>query len=91
MADQTADVRMKRPTSPGSFIRAEVIDSMDLSVSVVATTLDITQVDFCAVLDGRAPISPELAIRIEDTFGISKDTLMRMQESYELSLSQNDS
>ena len=90
MVDQSADIRMKRPARPGSFIRGEVIEGMGISVSEVANALGVAEIEFCALIDGRAPISPEVADRIEDTFGISKRTLMRMQESYELSVKEKD-
>ena len=32
----------------------------------------------------RAPLSPEMALRIEKAFGVSMDTLMRMQNSYDI-------
>lgn len=84
MVDQSADIRMKRPSGPGSFIRGEVIEGMQISISEMAKSLGVAETDFCAVIDGRAPISPEIATKIDDTFGISRDTLMRMQESYGL-------
>jgi antitoxin HigA-1 len=36
------------------------------------------------LLDERASLSPEMALRIEKAFGVSMDTLMRMQNSYDI-------
>lgn len=85
MVDQSAVIRMKRPSSPGNFIKGEVIEGMGISVSEMAKALGVAETEFCAVIDDRVPVLPELATLIEDKFGISRDTLMRMQESYGLS------
>ena len=37
-----------------------------------------------AVLNERAHLSPEMALRVEKAFGVSMDTLMRMQNSYDI-------
>ncbi len=39
-----------------------------------------------ALLNERASLSPEMALRIEKAFGISMDTLMRMQTSYDVAM-----
>ncbi len=36
------------------------------------------------MLNERASLSPEMAVRVEKAFGVSMDTLMRMQSSYDI-------
>ena len=75
-------VRMKSPAHPGEFIRFEIIDALDLTVTQAAQVLNVAQAALSAVLNQRASVSPEMALRIERAFGVSKNTLMRMQNSY---------
>ncbi len=77
-------VRMKNPAHPGGFVKSEVIEALELSVTDAARALGVTQAALSAVLNERARLSPEMALRIEKAFGVSMDTLMRMQNSYDI-------
>ena len=72
-------IRMKKPVHPGRFVKHEIIEALDLSVTGAARALGVTRAALSAVLNERARLSPEMALRIEKAFGVSMDTLMRMQ------------
>ena len=76
--------RMARPAHPGEFVRTEVIEPLALSVTDAAKLLGVTRPALSALLNGRAALSPEMALRIEKAFGPKMDTLLRMQTSYEI-------
>ena len=78
-------MRMARPAHPGQFIRMEVIEPLGLSVTQAAKALGVTRPALSALLNGRAALSPEMAVRIEKAFGPKMDTLLRMQTAYEIS------
>lgn len=80
----TTNFRMKNPPHPGSFVRTEVIAPTELSVTAAAEVLGVTRPALSAFLNERSSLSPEMALRIEKAFGISMDTLMRMQSSYDI-------
>lgn len=80
----TRGFRLKAPPHPGGFIRAEIIEPAELSVKAAAEVLGVTRVALSALLNERASLSPEMALRIEKAFGVSMDTLMRMQNSYDI-------
>ncbi len=75
---------MKNPAHPGGFVKHEVIGALNLTVTEAATVLGVTRAALSAVLNERARLSPEMALRIEKAFGVSMDTLMRMQNSYDI-------
>lgn len=75
-------VRMARPSHPGQFIRMEVIEPLGLSVTAAAKALGVTRPALSALLNCRAALSPEMALRIEKAFGPKMDTLLRMQTSF---------
>ena len=77
-------VRMARPAHPGQFIRMEVIEPLELSVTDAAKVLGVTRPALSALLNGRAALSPDMALRIEKAFGPKMDTLLRMQTAYEI-------
>ena len=75
---------MKNPVHPGGFVKSEIIEPLELSVTAAARALGVTRAALSAVLNERARLSPEMALRIEKAFGVSMDTLMRMQNSYDI-------
>ena len=77
-------IRMARPAHPGQFIRMEVIEPLGLSVTEGARILGVTRPALSALLNARAALSPEMALRIEKAFGPKMDTLLRMQTAYEI-------
>lgn len=79
-----AGIRMKSPVHPGGFVKHEIIERHGLSVTDAARVLGVTRPALSALLEERASLSPEMALRIEKAFGVSMDTLMRMQTSYDI-------
>ena len=67
---------LKNPPHPGDFIRTEIIQPAGLSVTAAAAALRVSRV--------------ALALRIEKTFGVKMDTLMRMQASYDIAQTRGD-
>lgn len=79
-----AEIRLKNPAHPGGFIRHEIIDPLGLSVTAAAEALGVTRATLSTLLNERAHLSSEMALRIEKAFGVSMDTLMRMQNSFDI-------
>lgn len=84
MNDAAAGMRLEKPPHPGGFVKAEVIEPLNLSVTDAAEALGITRAALSTFLNGRSNLSPEMALRIEKAFGVPMDTLMRMQCSYDI-------
>jgi len=75
---------MKNPPHPGDFIRTELIIPAGLSVTAAAKALRVSRPALSSLLNGRADLSGDMALRIEKAFGVKMDTLMRMQASYDI-------
>jgi addiction module HigA family antidote len=71
------------PSHPGDFIRTEVIEDLGLSVTKAAEILGVRRATLSALLNGRASLSPEMALRVEKAFAVSMDMLLRMQAWYD--------
>jgi antitoxin HigA-1 len=75
---------MKSPPHPGDFIRTEIIQPAGLSVTASAVALRVSRPALSSLLNGKADLSGDMALRIEKAFGVKMDTLMRMQASYDI-------
>jgi antitoxin HigA-1 len=74
---------MKQPSHPGAFVRREVIDALGLNVSRAAAVLRVRRATLSDLLNGKAAMSADMALRIEKGFGVSMDMLLRMQAGYD--------
>src|SRR5882757_3891211 len=75
---------LKNPPHPGDFIRTEIVDPAGLSVTAAAMALGVSRPALSSLLNGKASLSGEMALRIEKAFGVKMDTLMRMQSAYDI-------
>src|SRR5579883_829984 len=75
---------LKNPPHPGDFIRTEIIEPAGLTVSAAAEVLHVSRPALSSLLNGRADLSGDMALRIEKAFGVKMDTLMRMQSNYDI-------
>jgi addiction module HigA family antidote len=79
---------MKNPSHPGALIRREVIEPLGLSVTSAAKALGVTRPALSNLLNGRASLSSEMAIRMEKAFGLKMEHLMRIQLAFDVSRAQ---
>lgn len=80
--------RMFDPPHPGLTLRDDVLPALGLSVTDAAAQLGVGRVTLSRVLNGRAGISPEMALRIEAWLGVKRGGEARLwlaeQASYDL-------
>lgn len=81
---ESAGYRLKTPPHPGGFVRTEIVEPSGLSVTEAARILGVTRAALSALINEHAALSPEMALRLEKAFGVSMDTLMRMQTSHDI-------
>ena len=72
-----------RPPHPGAFVRNEILEPLDLSIRRAAEVLGVRRATLSDLLNGKAALSPEMALRIEKAFGVSMDMLLKMQAWYD--------
>jgi len=75
---------IKNPPHPGDFIRTEIIEPAGLSVTAAATALRVSRPALSSLLNGKADLSGDMALRIEKAFGVRMDTLIRKQAAYDI-------
>lgn len=69
---------------PGEWLRTEIVEPHGLSGTEAAGKLRVMRQAMSNLLGGRAGLSADMAIRFEKAFGLSADTLMRMQAAHDL-------
>jgi addiction module HigA family antidote len=77
-------MRKLKPVHPGRFLRSEIIEAHNLSVTEAAKVLRVSRPTLSSLLNAKADLSGDMALRFEKAFGVDMDTLMRMQNSYDI-------
>ncbi len=72
------------PPHPGAFIRTEILDPLDLTVTAAARVLGVSRPALSSLLNGQADLSGDMALRLEKAFGVHLETLVRMQTSFDI-------
>jgi len=72
-----------RPPHPGVFVREEILEPLNLTVAKASEVLGGRRATLSDLINGKASLSPEMALRVEKAFGMSMDTLLNMQAWYD--------
>jgi len=75
---------MKNPPHPGLSVRHDCIESLGLTITGAARALGVTRQALNNLVNCKAAISPEMAIRLDKAFGGGADTWLRLQAAYDL-------
>ena len=74
-----------KPSHPGGFIKRSILPD-DLSVIAAAKTLGVGRPALSKMLNEKASLSPEMALRVEKAFGAKMDTLLKIQAKHDVYL-----
>jgi len=75
---------MHNPPHPGEILRELCLEPLGLTVTAAAEALGVSRKTLSAVLNGKAGISPEMAIRLSIAFNTSAQSWLNQQSQYEL-------
>ena len=84
-------MQMHNPPHPGEVIRDLCLEPLGLSVTEAAEGLGVTRKTLSAILNGRAGISPEMAIRLAMAFDTTPESWLNQQTQYDLWLAKKAS
>ena len=77
-------MKMKNPPHPGRIVRQECIELLGLTVTEAARALGVTRQALNNLVNLKAGVSPEMAIRLSKAFGSSPEVWLGMQIAYDL-------
>lgn len=80
----STELRLANPPHVGGFVKSEIIQPLGLKVTEAAKVLGVSRPALSNFLNEHADLSADMALRIEKAFGVSMDTLMRMQSSHDI-------
>jgi addiction module HigA family antidote len=75
---------MKNPPHPGRIVRQDCIEPLGLTITEAARVLGVTRQALNNVVNGKAGISPEMAVRLSKAFVGSAEMWVRLQSNYDL-------
>jgi|ERR1035441_7242990 addiction module HigA family antidote len=75
---------MKNPVHPGRIVRNDCIEPLGLSITEAAKALGVSRQALNNLVNEKAAVSPDMAIRITKAFGGDAETWLRMQMNYDL-------
>ena len=83
-------MRMKNPPHPGRVVREECIEPLGLTVTKAARALGVTRQTLNNLVNERAGVSPEMAIRLSKAFGSSPEVWLGIQMQYDLAQAEKE-
>jgi antitoxin HigA-1 len=81
---------MKNPPHPGRIVRDELLEPFGLTVGQAAKALGVSRPHLSNLLNEKAGITPEMAIRLSKALGNDADFWLRLQRQYDLALALKD-
>jgi antitoxin HigA-1 len=77
-------MKMHNPPHPGEVLRELCLEPLGLTVSDAASALGISRKTLSSILNGRAGISPEMAVRLSIAFNTTAESWLSQQLQYDL-------
>lgn len=75
---------MHNPPHPGGVLRTLCLEPLGLSVTKAAKALGVSRKTLSSILNGRAGISPEMAVRLSIAFDTTAESWLNQQSQYNL-------
>jgi addiction module HigA family antidote len=77
-------MRMHNPPHPGEILKSLCLEPLALSVTDAAKALGVSRKTLSSILNGRAGISPEMAVRLSIAFGTTAESWLNQQTQFDL-------
>ena len=77
-------MRMHNPPHPGEIIRTLCLEPLDLTITDAAQTLSVSRKTLSAIVNGRASVTPEMAVRLSMAFDTTAESWLNQQTQYDL-------
>jgi addiction module HigA family antidote len=74
----------REPTHPGAILREDVLPAIGEAVAAAAKKLGVTRQHLHRILAEKAPVSPEMALRLGKFCGNGPELWLRLQQNYDL-------
>ena len=72
------------PPHPGEYIRYDCLEPLSIPVTRAAKALGVSRKTLSAIVNGRAGVTPRIALRLAHAFGSTPEQWLRLQDAYDL-------
>ena len=73
-----------KPVHPGAILREDILKEMNLPITKAAAGLEISRKQLSEIVNEKAAISAEMAVRLEQGFGVSAEFWLDLQKKYDI-------
>ncbi|MCK4797928.1 MAG: HigA family addiction module antidote protein [Spirochaetes bacterium] len=77
-------IRKRQPTHPGGILKRHYIEPLSLTISEVANDLGVSRKTISKIVNEKAAITPDIALRLSKAFNTSPELWLNMQTNYDL-------
>ncbi len=76
--------RKMKPVHPGAILREDILKEMNLSITKAAKGLEISRKQLSEIVNETSSISAEMAVRLEQGFGVNAEFWLDLQKKYDI-------
>jgi len=76
--------RMNSPAHPGEILKAMYLEPMGVSITKAADALGVSRKHVSAIVNGRVPVTPDMAVRLAGVFGTEPEIWINLQAQHDL-------
>ena len=84
-------IQMHNPPHPGEILRELCLEPLDLTITEAAAALGVSRKTLSSILNGRAGISPEMALRLSIAFDTTPESWLNQQMQFDLWVARKES
>jgi antitoxin HigA-1 len=84
-------INMHNPPHPGEVLRDLCLEPLGLTITDAAAALGVSRKTLSSILNGRAGISPEMALRLSIAFNTTPESWLNQQSQYDLWIARQES
>lgn len=84
-------IRKRPPTHPGAILKYDYLDPLSLSVTNLADHLGVSRITVSKIVNERAPVTPDMALRLSRVFNTTPGLWAGLQKEYDLWHTEHDS
>lgn len=75
---------MHNPPHPGEIIKEFCLEPLGVSITEAAEALGVSRKTLSSIVNGKAGVSPEMAVRLSIAFNTSSESWLNQQTQYDL-------
>jgi addiction module HigA family antidote len=75
---------MHSPAHPGEILKAMYLEPMGVSITKAANALGVSRKHVSAIVNGRVPVTPDMAVRLAGVFGTEPEIWINLQAQHDL-------